>query len=154
MNKLFIILVATFVLFSCNQQEKKAPEESVNNPEASSISNTDTIPANENEFTIEFAKGASSVDLKGNMKSLTDQKVYFFNATKGQKLTGKLIPANQPANIRFNQIISPSGTADGPFGLDLKYDLNESGKWQLIIAESNMNGEPYIGDYNLSVSVE
>ena len=43
----------------------------------------------------------------------------------------------------------PDKSSDGPFGKDLNYLLDQSGEYKLIIGESQMQGDPFEGDYIL-----
>jgi len=90
--------------------------------------------------------------IKGHMNGLSDKQTVTFKAKEGQQVEAELIP-DTPGNIRFNQIISPSGEADGPFGQDVTYDLNETGEWKFIIGGSLMEGEDYIGDFAVNLKV-
>ena len=60
-------------------------------------------------------------------------------------LAGSIIQPAQPANIRFNQVIDPSGKADGPFGKYMTYKVTATGSYQIIIASSRMAENPYTG---------
>lgn len=74
-------------------------------------------------------------------------------ATKGQKLTATLSTPGE-ANLRINQIISPSGKADGPFGRSLSYDIDETGEWNIIVGGSLMQGDDYTGEFTVKVKLK
>lgn len=64
-------------------------------------------------------------------------------------------PEKEPnANIRIAQIISPSGKAEGPFGVKAKFDFNESGDWTIVLSENQMSGDPWKGEYKLMISIK
>ncbi|MCC8145848.1 MAG: hypothetical protein LIO93_05280 [Bacteroidales bacterium] len=92
-------------------------------------------------------------EIHGHMNGLDDPQTVTFEAKEGQKLTAKMTTP-EGGNIRFNQIVSPTGQADGPFGQDIEYDLNETGAWKLIIGGSLMQGDSYNGDFTVTLSVE
>ena len=41
-------------------------------------------------------------------------------------------------NLRFNQVILPDSTMDGPFGEEVQYAIHEAGSYTLIIGKDNM----------------
>jgi len=56
-------------------------------------------------------------------------------------------------NIRINQIIMPDGTMDGPFDKGYEDTLRIAGTYRLIIAESLMQENPYVGEYRVQIAV-
>jgi len=56
-------------------------------------------------------------------------------------------------NIRINQIIMPDGTLGGPFGKTYQDSLHIPGTYQLIIAESLMQGDTYGGGYDVEIEI-
>lgn len=62
------------------------------------------------------------------------------------------IPTNA-GNIRINQVITPEGKIDGPFGKNYRDTLSTTGIYQIIIAESLMQEHPYVGRYRVEISV-
>lgn len=95
-----------------------------------------------------------------------DEEIYLSHKKRGQEQTflikntnySKIIvsiePAIDSANLRINQLISPSGISNGPFGRELTSDLVEKGVYQLRIGESLMQGEPYQGKYTLKLRLK
>ncbi len=142
-----VMLASLFLMVACSGQGNKKTE-------AATESTTTEITKKAEEITVTFAPGETSVKLNGHIHGLKDSKTYVFEAKEGQTLSANIAPATQPANIRFNQLISPTNKMDGPFGLEISSTLNESGKWKLVVAESLMNGEDYIGDYELIISLK
>jgi hypothetical protein len=98
-------------------------------------------------------QGPTELALKGHIDNLSDQQTLSFLAEKGQKLNAILEPDPQ-GNIRINQIVSPSGESDGPFGQILEYDLNETGVWKLVIGGSLMQGDEYEGDFLVRIKLQ
>lgn len=66
-------------------------------------------------------------------------------------LYGEITGVDDTANIRFNQIVMPGGLSDGPFGKNIRYDLEKWGTYHLIIGESLMVGEPWGGEFVLDL---
>ena len=73
---------------------------------------------------------------------------------EGRRLTATILPEDSAANIRINQIFTPSGKADGPFGREVKRRLQEQGTYKLIIGENLMQGDEWKGKFKLTVKVE
>ncbi len=69
-------------------------------------------------------------------------------------MTAAILPEDSVANIRINQIFTPDGKADGPFGRELKQPLHQQGTYKLIIAENMMQGDEWKGNFKLTVKVE
>ncbi len=107
-------------------------------------------------FACGGGKNTAPVTHNSRLDSLGDNKTFVFEAAAGQSIKANIILADstQAPNVRFNQIISPSGEAEGPFGNTLTFELKETGKWTLIIGESLMVGEPYVGEFTLSMEVK
>ena len=61
--------------------------------------------------------------------------------------------AIEGANVRINQVISPIGDIDGPFGRTLEQDFHEAGTYKLVIAESLMQGDSYAGKYRVNIVI-
>ena len=92
-------------------------------------------------------------EIKSHINGLDDYREFTIQGEKDKKLVLNL-KTEEPANIRINQIVSPSGEADGPFGINLIYNLSETGEWKIIVAESLMNGCSYKGDFTLTMQVK
>jgi hypothetical protein len=103
---------------------------------------------------VKFPIGSTQVTLNGTIKGFGDQIAYVFDVAKGQKLTASVVPVPSNGNVRISQIISPSGNADGPFGNSMTYDLTEAGNWKLILSENMMAGDPWEGQYNLTIGIK
>lgn len=73
---------------------------------------------------------------------------------KTGKLYGAITTPTNKTNIRFNQIIMPDGSADGPFVRTIKYDIKKTGNYKLIIASNLMAENPYTGEFELSLVVK
>lgn len=76
--------------------------------------------------------------------------VKFKNENSG-KLNARIIPTTGKGNIRFNQIIFPDQTSDGPFGMDLKISLIQKGNHILVIGHSLMADNPYYGRFKVEL---
>ena len=155
--KKFLMLLLTIFLFSCQQKETKE----------SPIETSDSIVVNQNKeekkpiqeenkqigdtIFMNFRNEKDLFVAEGSLDSI-HSKVYvkFKNENLGE-LKAKIIPATGKGNIRFNQIIFPDKSSDGPFGMDLKIDLKQKGDHILVIGHSLMADEPYFGKFKVEL---
>jgi hypothetical protein len=79
-------------------------------------------------------------------------KIYvkFKNEDSGE-LNAKIVPTTGKGNIRFNQIIFPDKSSDGPFGMDLKIGLKQKGDHILVIGHSQMADNPFWGKFEVQL---
>jgi len=68
-------------------------------------------------------------------------------------LKAKVIPLHNTGNIRFNQIVFPDRTSDGPFGLETNLELKQTGNHVLIIGHSLMAENPYVGKFKVELQI-
>lgn len=105
---------------------------------------------------VNFPVGATEVSITGKIDGM-NPVTYLMDVSKGQTITGSIEAVSESGkeqgNIRFSQIISPSGNADGPFGPTIKYDLTEAGTWKLIVNENQMSGDPWTGEFKMIIGI-
>ena len=83
-----------------------------------------------------------------------DQRITFaFEAAGNVRLHGTLSSPDSLANLRFTQIYLPDGSADGPFGREIEYDLPQQGLYKLIVGENMMAGDPWAGTFTIHIEV-
>lgn len=61
--------------------------------------------------------------------------------------------ASDTANIRISQLFCPDGSADGPYGRELKYRFRDSGRYYMTVNENKMIGNTYTGSYTAEIAV-
>jgi hypothetical protein len=84
-----------------------------------------------------------------------DQRIGLkFNSEDYKKLIGHLSSEDSTANIRFSGITLPDGSMDGPFWNEITYDLPLKGDYLLFIHENQMAGDPWEGDFEVTLSLE
>jgi len=150
MKSVLIIMIAV-VAFSCQKQKESkdislpTPQTAVEDPERNENKQIgDTIFMNyKNEKDLFTAEG--SID------SIHSRIYIKFKNEFSSELNGKIIPERTNANIRFNQIIYPDKTADGPFGAELKIEAKQAGDYILIIGHSQMAENPYWGKFEVQL---
>lgn len=155
MKKLLLLTISIF-FFSCQQKENK---------EAGVVS-SDSIPVKENKdentpkeenkqtgdtIFMNFKNESGLFTAEGVLDSI-HPKIYvkFKNEDSGE-LKATIVPTPGKGNIRFNQIIFPDQTSDGPFGMDLKIPLKQKGNYILVIGHSLMADSPYWGKFGVQV---
>ena len=152
--KNYLILLLSILVFSCQQKETKK----------NTVETSDTIFTKKNkeekkeenkqiEDTIfmNFANDKGLYIAEGALDSI-HSKVYvkFKNEDLGE-LDAKIIPSTGKGNIRFNQIILPDKSSDGPFGMDLKIQLKQKGNHILVIGHSLMADSPFWGKFKVQL---
>ncbi len=149
MKRVVFLVLSAACLASCGQ--RNAPKSDIS---AEANTPVDSIIAAEKLVMVALDPTGAATH-HSHIAGLEDKVVFQFNALAGQNLSADISQTDTiPANIRINQIISPSGAADGPFGIQAEYPLTETGTWQIIVAESLMNGEPYTGPFTLTFQLK
>lgn len=170
----FILVICCIFILSCGQKSDQ-PKSSGSNTDESNKSPQSTTaeqtnkekPASDNseadkkessnrtnDIRVNFPTGATQVTLNGTIDGFSQSKTYVFEVSKGQKLTASVKPNPATGNIRIAQIINPAGQSDGPFGNQMTYALNESGDWKLVLNENMMSGDPWKGEYFLTIEIK
>ncbi|KRD10351.1 hypothetical protein ASE21_11615 [Flavobacterium sp. Root901] len=154
MKNLSIIILSVF-FFSCQQKENK----SLPVPMSDSIT-TKEIKTEEVKEVNKQTGDTIVMDVKNEIglfiaKGIIDSihpRVYvkFKNENPGE-LKGKIITPTGGGNIRFNQIIFPDKSSDGPFGADLTLNLRQKGNNILVIGHSQMADNPYYGKFEVQL---
>ncbi|URM36749.1 hypothetical protein [Flavobacterium anhuiense] len=150
MKNWFILLISIF-FFSCQQKENNKTAADATKPVVQKEKQEnkqigDTIAMN-------FKNEENVFSAEGHLDSL-NSKVYvqFKNEVLGE-LNAQIVPDAGKGNIRFNQIIFPDKTSDGPFGMDLKIPLQQKGTHILVIGHSLMAENPYYGNFKVQLNI-
>ncbi|WP_125723496.1 hypothetical protein [Flavobacterium ustbae] len=89
---------------------------------------------------------------EGNLNSATSKVYIKFKNENSANLKAKII-LPEGGNIRFNQIIAPDKSSDGPFGMDVEKKLDQKGNYLLIIGHSQMAENPYVGKFEVQLEM-
>ena len=148
-NLLFILISIFF--FSCQQKENKNAAVKVLKPVLAKKNREENKQIGDTIF-MKYRNEKHLFTAEGSIDSI-HSKIYvkFKNEDSGE-LKANIIPTTGKRNIRFNQIIFPDKTSDGPFGMDLKIQLDQKGNHILVIGHSLMADNPFSG--KLKVQVE
>ncbi|OIV40437.1 hypothetical protein [Flavobacterium johnsoniae] len=157
MKNFSMLLIAIF-FFSCQQKEnknisvsksdsavtKKNTEENTTENKAENKQVGDTIFMNyKDEKDIFIAEGVvDSIHPRVYMK---------FKIEDRAELKARIVTPSGGGNIRFNQIIFPDKSTDGPFGMDLKIHLKQKGNYIFVISHSLMADNPYWGKFRVEL---
>lgn len=155
MYKLLLILtILSLLCMSCRVNRKD--QTVVEQKESPAVVQTNSLP----NFINPNDSGVVKMNLedgKGIIRTHKDknQNIDIEFISKGyKKITAHLSSSDTLANIRFNQIVLPDGTMDGPFGRDLEYSISRDGTYTLSIHESLMAGDPWAGDFTIEIQLE
>jgi hypothetical protein len=152
--KNYILITFIFLIFSCNQKsdDKVIP-----------VNMTDTIVTEQDKVkeinkqvgdTIKllYKNEKGSYIAEGSIDSIHPRIYVKFTNDDIGSVKATLKPVGL-GNIRFNQIIFPDETGDGPFGQDLEHQLNQTGEHTLIIGHSLMAENPYQGKFKVELQL-
>ena len=87
-------------------------------------------------------------------KEERDKKYFILKTDAPATVSARLESEDTLANLRFTQIFLPDGSADGPFGRELEYNLEKPGIYVLSVGENMMAGDPWSGDFSIEVKLE
>lgn len=146
--KIFLMLLISIFFFSCHQKEKEnaaAPYPIVTKKKKEENKQIgDTIHMN-------FRNEKGSFTGEGALDSIHSRVYIIFKNEDLGALQARIVPTTGQGNIRFNQIIFPDNSSDGPFGMDLKIPLNQKGDYILVIGHSLMADNPYWGKFKVEL---
>ncbi|WP_265428838.1 hypothetical protein [Chryseobacterium sp. YIM B08800] len=169
-----VLLLSFLLIVSCKKsvpsEEKKTDsvivsEQSENTlplDSANSKINKDTLQSlrvksddHLNEKTGEITKLIDGEKLPSTLEcEFTDkiQKVVVrITNYKKDQLKADIIPENNNMNIRFNQIKTPDGKYDGPFGREISYKISGKGEVWLIIGKNLMAEGDNVGRFSVRI---
>lgn len=152
---LYIAGVASLIWTACNSNNQKQDTSTDTTSIGAGVttveSDTATFAATQDSIALTLSNGAA--EQKGMMEK-GKHMVFSFDVSKPGKLQASVKPDAANGNVRIAQIFMPDHTADGPFGMEMTYDLKQTGEYRLVISENQMAGDPYQGPFTLHVKVE
>lgn len=150
-NIVFLLLPIFF--YACHQKENKNNTVPISDPIVTQ-KNKEENKQIDDTISMNFKDSKGLYIAEGQMDSIY-LRIYikFKNENLGE-LNGKLIPITNKGNIRFNQIIFPDQSSDGPFGIDLKIQLTQKGSHIIVIGHSQMADNPYWGKFKVQLEVK
>ncbi|MDA6069934.1 hypothetical protein NJT12_09930 [Flavobacterium sp. AC] len=151
-----LMLLLSIFFFSCQQKENKN----------GIVYSTDTITANKNKeinkpneenkqigdtILMNFRDDKGLYVAEGSLDSIHSRIYVKFKNENSEKLNATIVPSTGKGNIRFNQIIFPDQTSDGPFGMDMKISLKQKGNYVLVIGHTQMADNPFFGKFRVQL---
>jgi len=149
---IFILICGVLMLAGCNQTSEKhnRMELQVSKDGDSLRVRGITHPDDSGRVYLRFREGmVEEMIQKDSMQVIT----LIFNPGDSLWVSGSLMPVDTVGNIRFNQILMPDSTGDGPFGRDISYELAQRGTYQLLIGENMMAGDPWAGVFTVKMKL-
>jgi hypothetical protein len=158
--KNYIILLASIFFFSCQQKDnQKTAVDVVSDTISATKNKVENKAENKKEenkqigdtITMNFSDEKGFFTAEGSLDSIHSRIYIKFKNEDSGELNATIIPATGKGNIRFNQIIFPDKSSDGPFGMDLKIPLKQKGNHILVIGHSLMADNPYFGKFKVQL---
>jgi hypothetical protein len=147
-NLLFLLLSIFF--FSCQQKENKNASVPVLKPIVTKKNSEENKQLGDTIF-MKYRNEKHLFTAEGSIDSIHSRIYVKFKNEDSGELNAKIITTTGKGNIRFNQIIFPDKTSDGPFGMDLKIHLMQKGNYVLVIGHSLMADNPFLGKFKLEL---
>ncbi|MGO4771258.1 hypothetical protein ACEN2I_06315 [Flavobacterium sp. W22_SRS_FK3] len=155
--KFFTLLLMPIFFFSCQQKENK--KNTVHALDTLKEKNTEHQKAKEkiieenkqkgDTIYMNFRNEKGLFATEGSLDSIHPRIFVKFKNENSGELKATIIPTTGKGNIRFNQIIFPDKTSDGPFGMDLKIPLRQKGYYVIVIGRSLMADNPFFGKFEV-----
>lgn len=156
MRNFSILLISLFFL-SCQQKDNKQTANKsldVNHKGKKIEQQKEQNKQIDDTIAMNFKNQEGFYIAEGSIDSI-DSRVYLkFNNEIFKQLDAKIVPTTGKGNIRFNQIIFPDKTSDGPFGMDLKIDLKQKGNYIIVIGHSLMADNPFYGKFKVQLDAK
>lgn len=157
--KNYIILLASIFFFSCQQKDNSKTSVDVVEVTSDTIHKTENKvekPKEENKqigdtISMNFADEKGLYTAEGSLDSIHSRIYIKYKNEDLGELNATIIPSTGKGNIRFNQIIFPDKSSDGPFGMDLKIPLKQKGNHILVIGHSLMADNPYFSKFKVQL---
>lgn len=154
-SKYSIIIVISLFFISCTPK---------NNTEIIPVAMSDTIVTEKDKsreqnqqiddtIHLNFIDEKGLFTVEGSIDSLHPRIYVKFENNDLGKFNAKIVTKSGKGNIRFNQIVFPDRTADGPFGTNLNLELKQTGKHMLVIGHSLMADNPYVGKFKVELQI-
>ncbi len=169
MNFLFYLLVVLFC--ACNSaDDKNAKPPAMRGNQDSDVTkakpglvykidtskqvNTLLVPR-DTLLTVKLTNNKGSI--RGYLNGLGRHVTLIVPVNSGDSITAQIIPDDDTANIRFNQVYIPvgkTGKYDGPFSRSISYPVSVKGNYKLIIGENLMAESDWKGNFTCNVLIK
>lgn len=150
--KKFVVLLASIAAISC-QEKKNNPEPTATSSETTAVVKDTTNTQIGDTIYLKYKNDKGIFFVESALDSIPSKVYLKFNNETAKNLKAEIIPSTGKGNIRFNQIIFPDNSADGPFGQQLNVALTQKGTYILTVGQSLMADAPLIGKFKVRVSL-
>lgn len=155
MKNFMILLISVFFLSCQQKQNKTAPVHSADSIATNAINatkkNKEENKQKGDTIFMNFMNEKGSYIAEGSLDSIHPRIYVKFKNEDSGELKATIVPDTGKGNIRFNQIIFPDKTSDGPFGMDLKIPLKQKGNYIIVIGHSLMADNPFWGKFKVEL---
>lgn len=156
MKNILFLLISIF-FFSCQQKENKNASVNASEPILRKKNKEEKKEENKqigDTIFMNYSNEKHSFIAEGFLDSIPSRIYVKFKNEDSGELEAKIVPTTGKGNIRFNQIIFPDKTSDGPFGMDLKIYLEQKGNYILVIGHSLMADNPFSGKFKVQLEIK
>lgn len=156
MKNILFLLISIF-FFSCQQKENKNASVSALEPILTKKNKEESKEENKqigDTIFMNYKNEKHSFTSEGFLDSIPSKIYVKFKNEDSGELEAKIVATTGKGNIRFNQIIFPDKTSDGPFGMDLKIHLEQKGNYILVIGHSLMADNPFSGKFKVQLEIK
>jgi hypothetical protein len=147
-NLLFLLIPIFFI--SCQQKENMNASVKVIKPIVTKKNKEENKQFGDTIY-INYRNEKHLFTAEGSIDSIHSRVYVKFKNEESGELKANIITTTGKGNIRFNQIIFPDKTSDGPFGKDFKIHLEQKGNYILVIGHSLMADNPYSGKFKVQL---
>jgi hypothetical protein len=148
--KFFLMLLISFFFFSCHLKEKENAADPTQYPIATEKKKEENKQIGDT-IQMNFRNEEGFYAGEGSLDSIHSRVYIKFKNKDLGALEARIFPTKGKGNIRFNQIIFPDNSSDGPFGMELKIPLKQKGDYILVIGHSLMADNPYWGKFKVQI---
>jgi hypothetical protein len=148
--KFFLKLLISIFFFSCHLKEKENAAAPIQYPIAIEKKKEENKQIGDT-IQMNFRNEEGFYTCEGSLDSIHSRVYITFKNEDLGALEARIVPTRGKGNIRFNQIIFPDKSSDGPFGMDLKIPLKQKGDYILVIGHSLMADNPYWGKFKVQL---
>ncbi|TDH27330.1 hypothetical protein EXU57_07010 [Segetibacter sp. 3557_3] len=117
------------------------------------VAGTPAIGKNDSTIAIQFEQGSNTAAITADLLNGKPLSV-LVNVNKGSKLMAVVKNVTPGLNLRINQLHTPSGSTDGPFGNRLDYKAADSGTYRIVVGSNLMAEGVTSGKFNMVIGVE
>ena len=169
--KKYALLIIPLLVISCKKETQltdKKTDSIIVSEQSANTSQIDSQNLKINQDTLKTSVNSKSEVTNGEIvkvvdgeklpllidEKFTDKKqklIIKIRNYENLNLKASVLPKNNTMNIRFNQIKTPDGKFDGPFGREISYKITKTGEVWLIVGKNLMADGDYIGEFSVRI---